>query len=117
MFCGEEEVGTCDFDLASYIGLPPKPEAAPIRAVGYQGRAGKNYLLSANPDAWPNSEIQFRISVSDPSGGGSASKDIDGRRASVMVAGDAAELARQLAHGSSSIANVEQEEKIKQLVE
>ena len=34
-----------------------------------------------------------------------------------MVAGDAAELARQLAHGSSSIANVEQEEKLKQLVE
>jgi len=34
-----------------------------------------------------------------------------------MVAGDAAELARQLAHGSSSITNVEQEEKLKQMIE
>ena len=116
MFCGEEEVGTCDFDLATYIGLPPKPEAAPIRAVGYQGRAGKNYLLSSNPDAWPNSEIQFRLSVSDPSGGGSATKDTAGRRESVMITGDAGELARQLTR-SGSIANVEQEEKLKQMIE
>ena len=63
LYCADKLIGTCHFDLASYVGKTPKPEKA-VMVAADSSEGG--IVLKGNVDEYPGAFIEFRATVTNP---------------------------------------------------
>ena len=63
LYCANQIVGTCFFNLSSYIDKKPVAEKAMIVPVG---STDTGVVLKGNPEQYPGSFIEFRATVTSP---------------------------------------------------
>ena len=66
LFCANQLVGACTFDMSVYLGKTPTPERAVIAAEGQASNDQKQ--LIGNPAAHPGAFIEFRCSLQERDG-------------------------------------------------
>ena len=62
LYCGEEAVGKCEFNLPNFIGKEPKYHTAVIVDESYQA-TGDQLVLKGDVQKFPGAKIKFRVSV------------------------------------------------------
>ena len=62
LYCGEEAVGKCEFNLPFYIGKEPKYHTAAIVDESYQASEGE-HVLKGDVQKFPGAKIVFRVVV------------------------------------------------------
>lgn len=63
LYCGADHVGTCEFDIATYIGKNPKKEKALVKSENYQPSDADERFLRGNAAQYPGAFLEFKITV------------------------------------------------------
>ena len=63
LYCADKLIGTCHFDLASYVGKTPKPEKAVMVPAD---SSDTGIVLKGNAEEYPGAFIEFRATVTNP---------------------------------------------------
>ena len=66
LFCANQLVGSCTFDMSEYLGKTPTPERAVIAAQGQASSDQKQ--LEGDPTIYPGAFIEFRATLTEKDG-------------------------------------------------